>query len=119
MNLIFGYTIPEAKKAAAALVVFALGIVGYFVAFDPSLTQAAPLLASAVVGVVGVFLAKNHTADDVQKAVQALLASGFAVASVYLTVDPNTVQTITTLVLAVVNVVVVHQAVNAPAVKRA
>lgn len=116
--MIFGYTVSQAKKTVASAVVFILGIVAYFIAFDPSLTTALPLLASALVGVYAVFESRNADAADKEKAVKAALASLAGVISVFTTVDVNTWQTVTTLVLGALNVFLVHQATNAPAPKR-
>lgn len=111
--MIFGYTIPEAKKAIVSAIVLALIVVGYFVSFDPSLQTAVPLLGSAVVGIVGVFLTKNHTPDDLAKAVQALIASLGGVVSIFVTVNPDLWQSITALVLLlVVHPAAVYEATN-------
>lgn len=115
--MIFGYTASEAKKAVASAVVLILGLVGYFVAFDPSLTTALPLLATAVVGVGIVFTQRNATVADKDKAVMAAITSLGGVISVFTTVDPNTLQTVATIVIGALNVFVVHQATNAKAAK--
>lgn len=114
--MIFGYTIPEAKKAVAGFIVFALSVIAYWIAFDPSLTTAIPVLGSAIVGVIGIFMSKNHSPDDVQKALAALFAAIIGVASVFLSVDQiSTLQTAVTCLVPPLSYYVVKWTSNAPA----
>lgn len=113
------YSLSEVKKAVVALVVAGVAIAGYFVAFDPGFQDAAILVTVGVFNVIGVFAAKNHTADDVSKAVLALTASTIGLVSFFVTVNPNDTQTILGIVGALVNAGLVFYVPNQPSPSRA
>lgn len=117
--MIFGYTLPEARKTLAALVISILGLVAYFLTFDPGLEPAIVAVSIAVLNVAGVFLSKNHTLDDVQKAVTALVASVLALSAFFFKVEATDTETILALVGAVFNVLAVYAVKNAGRARRA
>jgi hypothetical protein len=107
--LIFGYSLAEAKKA----VVSTIALIGALLAFvlsdyDPSVTDGFVALAGALAGVFGVFLAKNHTEEDLSKAVAQLQGAALSVAGYFVTVQPGTVEKITILTGAAVSVIAVY-----------
>ena len=113
--MIFGYSVGEAKKA----VVSAIFLIGAVVAlifsdYDPGFTEAAVALAGSVFAVAGVFMSKNHTEDDLSKAVSQLQGAALTVVGYFATVQPGTVQKITILAGAVVSVIAVYWARNDP-----
>jgi hypothetical protein len=108
------YSLSEVQKAVVALVIAGVAIAGYFVAFDPGFQDAAVLVTVGVFNVIGVFAAKNHTADDVSKAVLALAASSLGLVAFFVTVNPNDTQTILGIVAAVVNAFGVWFVPNSP-----
>ena len=63
-------------------------------------------------------MAKNHTFDDLSKAIVALEASAIGLVSLFVVVDVNTVETIGAIVLAALNVYGVYTATNKPARNR-
>jgi uncharacterized membrane protein len=112
-RVIFGRSIAEAKKT----VVSALFLIGAVLAlilsdYDPNFTQACVALAGAIFAVVGVFMAKNHTEQDLSKAVSQLQGAALMVVGYFATVQPGTVQKITVLTGAAVSVIAVWWARN-------
>lgn len=106
------------KKAIVAFVIAAIALAGFFITFDPGFQTAAIAVIIAGFNVASVLLAKNHSVDDVAKAVQALQASSLAMVALFITVDPSTVETIGAAVLALLNVYGVWYATNKPVAKR-
>jgi len=102
--MIFGYKLEEIRKAAVAFVVALVAIAGMFATLDPNTTQAAVAVVVALFNVVSVFLASNHTLDDVSKAVQALQASSLGLITLFVTLDPGVVEAVAAIVLAFINV---------------
>jgi len=107
--LIFGYSVAEAKKAVVSAI-FLVGAIAALVLsdYDPGFTEACVALAGSVFAVVGVFLSKNHTEDDLSKAVSQLQGGALTVVGYFVTVQPGTVQKITILAGLVVSVVAVY-----------
>ena len=106
--------LDEYRKASIAAVIAVLAVLSFFVTFDPGIQTAAIALTVAVFNVVGVFLAKNHTLDDVSKALTALQASTLALVGFWVTVDPSAAESVAAVIAAVVNVYGVWRATNAP-----
>jgi glucose uptake protein GlcU len=104
--------LSEYAKAAVALI----GLVGYvlltFITFDPSLVTAVQLLVPAAVGVVLVWGAKNHTPDDLNKALMALASAAITVVSYFTTVPADTANKIGMAIGALCVVVGVYWARN-------
>jgi hypothetical protein len=101
-------SLSNAQKAAVAAVgllgaILALVIPGY----DLNFTQTVVALVGPVFGVIGVFVAKNHTPEDLGKALAALQAAALAVAGYFVEVPASTGMKITVLIGAVVAVVAV------------
>lgn len=101
--MIFGYEIEECRKAliAGLYVIFAaVMLVGFAppVGFeDAVLAIVGPLATVALV-----FQAKNHTPDDVQKALEALKGAILSAVSYYVAVPNSTGEAITMLIGGVV-----------------
>jgi hypothetical protein len=101
--MIFGYSIAECKKALVAglYVIFAAVML---IGFAPPVGFESAVLA--IVGPLGavvlVFEAKNHTPDDVQKALEALKAAVFSAIAYYVTIPNSTGEAITMLIAGVV-----------------
>jgi uncharacterized membrane protein len=113
--LIFGYSIAEAKKAVVSAVFLIGAVVALiFSDYDPGFTEACVALAGSVFAVAGVFMAKNHTKDDLSKAVSQLQGAALTVVGYFATVQPGTVQKITILAGAVVSVIAVYWTTNEP-----
>lgn len=110
-------SLSEARKAAVALVVAVIAALAFIIDFDPSFTEAVIVLTGAVFGVIGVWASKNHTPDDLQKAVTALTGSALSVVGYFVVVNPDTAGKIEALAAALVAVVGVYWARNAPAVE--
>jgi hypothetical protein len=100
---IFGYEIGEIRKAliAALYVVFALVMLIGF-APDVGFENAVFAIVGPLFGVFAVFEAKNHTPDDVQKALEALKAAVFSAVAYYVTIPDHIGQAITMLIGGVV-----------------
>jgi glucose uptake protein GlcU len=100
--------LSEYAKAIVAII----GLVGYvlltFLTFDPTLVQAVQLLVPAAVGVILVWGAKNHTPDDLNKALSALAAAAITVVSYFTTVPADTTNKIAMAVGALCVVIGVY-----------
>jgi drug/metabolite transporter superfamily protein YnfA len=104
--LIFGRSIPEARKAVVAMLSLAGAILALVLSnYDPSFTEACIALAGAVFAVAGVFMAKNHTEQDLSKAVSQLQGAALTVVGYFVTVQPSTAQKITIIGGAIVSVI--------------
>jgi FtsH-binding integral membrane protein len=105
-KVIFGKSIPEARKTVVAMLSLGGAILALVLSdYDPSFTGACIALAGGVFAVLGVFLAKNHTEKDLSKAVAQLQGAALTVVGYFATVNPGTVQKITVLAGAAVSVV--------------
>jgi hypothetical protein len=106
--MIAGWTLAEAKKAVAAFVFAAAYIVGLLLlpgnADALEFQQVAVAVVGPVFGVIGVFAAKNHTPDDLQKAVEALIGASLTVVGYFVTVDASTAQQIYVIAGALISV---------------
>lgn len=107
------YSLAEVQKWVVALVVLGLSAAAFFITADPGFNEAAIALTGEVFAVIGVFAAKNHTADDVSKALAQLQGAVLSVVGYFVVVDPNTVEKLTVLVGAAVAVYAVWQVRNA------
>jgi len=112
--MIFGYTLDQAQKAVIAFVGFALLLVAYFVAFEPGTEAAVTAVIVYGFGVARVFMAKNHTVDDLQKAVEALATSVVGLVGLYVTVDPSVLETVLAAVANAAVVYGVYRVANGP-----
>lgn len=112
-KLIFGYTIEECRKAVVAAIYVGFAVV-MLVGFAPAVG-----FENAVLAIVGplatvalVFQAKNHTPDDVQKALEALKMAVLNAVAYYVTVPDSTGESITMLIAGVVMYLGVRQVRN-------
>lgn len=101
--MIFGYELSEIRKAliAALYVIFAAVML---IGFAPKVgfENAVFAIVGPLFGVFAVFEAKNHTPDEVQKALEALKAAVFSALSYYVAIPAHTGQAITMLIGGVV-----------------
>lgn len=102
------YKLEEIQKTVVALLVAALSLLAYFIAFEPGLDEAIILTVEAAFGVAAVFLSTNYTVADVDKAVKALLTSGITLASFFTTVAPDSGELIIAVAAALVQVLGVY-----------
>jgi hypothetical protein len=121
--MIFGYTFAEAAKAVVA----AIALVGAGAAlalsdYDPSFTDACIALVGPTFGVAAVFMEKNHTVDDLSKAIAELQAAALFVVGYFTVIPTGTGEKIALLVGSVLAVYAVWRKANAgvspPAVLR-
>ena len=94
------------------LVVACIGMAGAAAAliltgYDPTFTQACIALAGSVFGVVGVFASKNHSVDDLSKAVAALQGAALTVVGYFATIPTDTPEKVAILAGSVVTVIAV------------
>ncbi len=111
--MIFGHTLAEARKAVVSIVVLGCAAAALFISIDPSFTQALVTLTGAGFGVVGVFMAKNHTEDDLSKAVAQLQSAALSAVGFYVTIPTDTVGKISLLTGALVSAYAVFAVPNA------
>jgi hypothetical protein len=96
--VIFGYTVDQARKAVIAFIGGLILLVAMFVTFPIGFDEALGVVLAQGFAVLGVFLAKNHTPDDLTKALQQLAGGVVALVALFETVDPNTLETIIAIV---------------------
>jgi hypothetical protein len=114
MMTIFGYSPAQARKTLTAAIFAVAAVVGLFVTVDPNLTQALVVLGGAALSVVVVFGTKNHSWDDVGKAVNQLEVAGFTAAGYFVTVPATTTEKIVAATGAVLSAASVLFVPNAP-----
>ncbi len=98
----FNYSLSQAKAMVLQFVASALLLAGAFIAFDPSTEVAVTGVVTAVFGVIGVFAAKNITADQANKSLVSLLNSGVVLASLMTSVPDDLVAKGATVIGALV-----------------
>lgn len=108
------YSLAQLKVAILQLVSVAVLLIGFFVVLDPGTTAAYQAVVIAVFSVIGVFAAKNPTADSVNKSLTSLMTSVVGVINLYATVPTSTVEKIGTLIGALVPPLLVLLGKNAP-----
>lgn len=106
----FRYKLAELQKAAVAVIALGLSVAALYWKIDPSFTQACIALVGPIFGVVGVFAAKNHSEDDLQKALEQAKAAALAVVGFFVTVPASTSDRIGFVIVAVASVVGVYWA---------
>jgi len=112
--MIFGYTLGEAQKFVVAFIFFAATLAGFFIAFDPATTPALVAVSGAIFALAGVFLNKQHTVDDMSKALSQLQGTLISLVGIYVTVDPALITKIGMAVAAVIGVYAVYKRENDP-----
>lgn len=112
--MIFGYSLAEAKKTVISALFFAGAVLALVLSdYDPNFTNDVVALAGALFATIGVFLAKNHTEDDLSKTVAQLQGAALTVVGYFATVQPGTVEKITIISGALISVYAVYRANNA------
>lgn len=106
----FAYNLSELKKAVVATVALGLSVAALYWKIDPSFSQACIALVGPIFGVVGVFAAKHHSADDLQKALEQAKAAALAVVGFFVTVPASTSDRIGFVIVAIGSVVGVYWA---------
>lgn len=96
------YSFAEVRKFVVAAVIVALAAVAFFVTYDPGFEDAVVALTGAIFAVIGVFADKNHTVDDVSKALTFLQGSAISVVGFFATVPAATETQVGVLVGALV-----------------
>jgi hypothetical protein len=109
----FRYSLAEVWKPVVALIFLIVAAIGLFITAEPGFVEACVTLAGAVFAVIGVFAAKNHTKDDLQKALEQLKGATLAVVAYFAVVPTSTEEQITALVGAVASVIAVYWTSNA------
>lgn len=108
----FSYRLGEIRKSVVAGLVLGLAVLGLLWVHDPSFDQAVIVLAGEVFAVVGVFLAKNHTIDDVSKALSQLQGAVVSVVGYFVVINPTTLEKMSVLVAAAVSAYAVFKTTN-------
>jgi hypothetical protein len=110
------YSLKEVRKAVVSLFVLAAAVVGLFVTTDPNFIQACTTLIGAVFAVIGVFAAKNHTPDDLQKTLEQFKGAALTVVGYFAVVPTGTGERIGAIIGVIVAVAAVYWTSNdAPA----
>jgi len=107
------YSLGEMKKTIVSLIFLVAAVVGLFVAMDPNFVQACVSLVGAIFAVLGVFSAKNHNVEDLQKALEQLKGTALVVVGYFTVVPTTTAERITAIVGGLVSVIAVYWASNA------
>ncbi len=107
-------SLSQAKKAVVSLVFAGAAAAAFIVQFDPNLTESLVALTGAVFAVIGVFVSKNHTEDDLSKAVSQLQGSALSVVGFFTVVPTTTVEKVTALVASLLSVYGVYKVTNEP-----
>ncbi len=106
-------SLSYAKKAAVSAVFLGGAIAAVVIAdYDPNFTQAVVALVGALFAVIGVYASKNHTEDDLSKAVAQLQGAAVFVVGYFVTVPASTVEKVTVLSGAVLSAIAVFQVRN-------
>jgi hypothetical protein len=111
----FDYSLSELRKAIVSVIylggmVAALILTGY----DPGFTEALIALVGPVFGVVGVFLAKNHSPDDLQKALEQVKAAALTCVGYFVVIPTSTETKLVILIGSVAAAYGVYYRTNAP-----
>ena len=86
------YSRGQLKVAILQLVSIVVLVLGFFVVLDPTTEAKYQAVVIAVFSVIGVFAAKNPSADSVNKSLTSLLSSVVAVVNLYATVPTSLVE---------------------------
>jgi multisubunit Na+/H+ antiporter MnhB subunit len=109
-------SLAQAKKAVVSLIFLGGAAAALiFSGYNPDFTQSVVALAGAGFGVVTVYMAKNHTDDDLSKAVAQLQGAALSVVGFYAVIPTDTVGKISLLTGAALSAFAVFKARNAPA----
>jgi uncharacterized membrane protein HdeD (DUF308 family) len=108
------YSLKEVRKAVVSLFVLAAAVVGLFVTTNPDFIQACTTLIGAIFAVVGVFAAKNHTSDDLQKALEQFKGAALTVVGYFAVVPTDTGERAGAIIGLIVAVAAVYWTSNEP-----
>lgn len=109
------YGLAEVSKALVALIGFIGYVLAIYLTFDPNLITSIQLLVPAAVAVIVVFAAKNHSPDDLQKAVSGLVAAALTVVNYFHTLNASETNKILVAAGALVTIVAVYWKANTTA----
>lgn len=107
-----GYTISQLSKAIVSFIFLAGYVALIFITFNPGLITSVALIVPAAFAVVGVFGAKNHTADDLQKALEQMKMAVLSVVSYFTLVPASTTNKIGMAIGALASFIGVYWARN-------
>jgi hypothetical protein len=103
------YSLKEMQKTIVSLVVLGAAVIGLIATEpDPNLTQICVTLIGSVFAVVGVFAAKNHTPDDLQKALEQFKGAALSVVGYFTVVPTGTGEKVGALIGIVVAVAAIY-----------
>ena len=108
----FQYKPAELRKLIVSLLFAVAAVVGLFVTLDPTFVEACAALVGPIFAVIGVFGATDHTAAELQKALEQLKGAGLTVVGYFTVVPPSTEARISTLIVAVASVFGVYWIAN-------
>jgi hypothetical protein len=102
------------RKALVAIVSLGCVVAGILLGhIDPNFQHAAVLLTGSVFSVIGVAMAKNHTEEDLSKAVAHALAAAVTLVAFFATVKTSTVGDVSLILGAAVTLYGVWRVPNA------
>ena len=99
----FNYSLKQLKVALLQLVSMGVLVAGFFVVVNPGTKAAYQAVVVAIFSVIGVFTAKNSTADSYNKGLTSLLSSVVGVVNLYTTVPTSTVNKFELLIGALIS----------------
>lgn len=106
--------LAEIRKTLVAIVALGCAVAGIFISgFNPNFQQAAIMLIGSVFAVIGVLCAKNHTEDDLSKAVAQLQGSALTVVGYFTQIPTSTAGKIGLIVGALLSMYAVWRVPNA------
>jgi hypothetical protein len=108
----FKYKAAETRKLIVSLFFTIGAVVGLLVASDPGFPEACAALAGSVFAVFGVFAAKNHTPDDLQKALEQFKGAALTIVGYFTVVPTTTAERATAIIGAIVSVYAVYRMSN-------
>lgn len=112
----FHYSLPEIRKALIAAIPLAFVILSYLLGWVPPIGFETAVLGliGPVILVIHVFSTKNHSADDIEKALKAVTAAGITVATYWTQVPASWDNKIALAILLIGTVFGVKQVANDP-----
>lgn len=102
------YSLSEVRKGLVAVLFLGLAVAALFTTISPSFTVAVIALVGPVFAVIGVFAAKHHSADDLQKALEQLKGAVIGVLGFFVAVPSSTQTKVSVIIGAAVSVLAVY-----------
>lgn len=87
--MIFGYTLPEVRKAVISFAIFALSTLAFVVVYDPGIKDAIIVVLGNGFAVAAVFLAPKVSVEDLTKTVGQLVGSVQSLLTFFVVIDPS------------------------------